>query len=338
MRAGAISKPGLLAAACLAVLYAATPAAGGDSYFLNRIEGRIFDESRNPVGDMYVELQNDVGSTLQTVRSTALGRFTLVNLSSGVFRVRVLPSGKNFIEQTQDIQFVPSRTGRNDETQFMEFYLKADKRFASPEPSSPDAVFVQEVPDEAKRLYRSGVDSLDKKDDRGLAQIEAAIAAYPTYFDALSRLGKEYAMRKEYRNAYALLLRAIDVNQRSLSSYYFLGWSFYKLNEIPAAVKAAEACTVLSPRMIEGYVLLGTVQRIGGDLAKAEVALKKALTLSNGKDAQAHWQMALLFNRMNRNDEAADELEAYLKLAKPDDADKKAAQDLVAKLRAAKND
>ena len=46
--------------------------------------------------------------------------------------------------------------------------------------------------------------------------------------------------------------------------------------------------------------------------------------------------MALLLNRMNRNSEAADELEAYLKVASPDDADKKAAQDLVAKLRAAK--
>jgi len=305
--------------------------------FLNRIEGRVYDENRTTLGDMYVELQNDAGSTLSTQRSSPLGRFTFVGLSPGSYRVRVLPSGKNFLEQSQDLQFIPSISGRSDETQFIEFYMRVDKRFTQQTIfSSPDVVYYQDVPDGAKKLYRSGIESLDQKNDKGLADLESAVAAFPMYFDALSRLGKEYAFRKQYDKAYPLLLRAIDINARSYSSYYVLGYSFYKMNQIPAAIKAAEASTILQPNAADAHVLYGTTLRIHGDFQDAEKELKKAIAVSKGQNAQAHWQMALLLNRLNRNGEAADELEVYLKLAPPGDADKKTAQDLVAKLRGAK--
>ena len=305
--------------------------------FLNRIEGRVFDENRVILGDMYVELQNDAGSTLSTQRSTPLGRFTFVGLSAGSYRVRVLPSGKNFLEQSQDLQFIPSMTGRSDETQFLEFYMRVDKRATQPiAASSPDVIYYQDVPDTAKKLYRSGIENLEKKDDKGLADLESAIKEFPMYFDALSRLGKEYALRKQYEKAYPLLLRAIDINARSYSSFYVLGYTFYKMNQIPAAIKAAEASTIIQPDAADGHVLYGTLLRIHGDFQDAEKTLKKAISVSKGRNAQAHWQMALLLNRLNRNSEAADELEAYLKLAPPDDAEKKTAQDLIVKLRGAK--
>jgi len=322
----------------LGLVVQAAGAASPSLNFLNRIEGQVFDEKGQPLGDMYVELQNDVGSSLRTVRSTSLGRFTFPGLSNGVFRVRVLPSGKNYLEQIQDVQFTPSLTGRSDDITYLEFHLRVDRRRAEREPTgSPDAIFVQEVPDEARRLYRSALDEFDKDTSRGIAGLEKAVAAFPTYFDALSRLGKEYALRKQFDKAYPLLLRAIDVNSRSFTSYYFLGWSFYQLNEIPAAIKAAEACTVIMPSMAEGHVLLGTVLRLNKEYTRAEKELRRAMALDK-KNAQAHWQLALLLNRLNRNNEAADELEAFLKLNPPDDADKKAAQDLVARLRAAKKD
>jgi tetratricopeptide (TPR) repeat protein len=323
----------------VAAVTAAHAAGGnmGNNLFLNRIEGQIFDDKGTAVGDMYVELQNDVGSALATHRSTATGRFSFEGLSNGGYRVRVLASGKNFLEQSQDVDFIPSRSGRSDDIRYIEFYLRLDKRFVGESSlASPDVVFVQSVPEDAKTLYRSGVDSLDKGQVKGLETLESAITAFPTYFDALSRLGKEYAIRQQYVKAYPLLLRAIDINARSFSSYYFLGFSFYKLNEIPAAVKAAQACTVLMPNNLDAHVLLGTVLRINGDLKEAETELKKALSISKGQSAQAHWQMALVLNRLGRNSEAADEVEAFLKLAPPNDVDKKSAQTLIAKLRSAK--
>src|SRR5476649_1217691 len=91
----------LFCAFCLAVLFfcISTPDLfAGSAAFSNRVEGLIFDEHRVPVGDMYVELHGDSGSTLQTLKATTTGRFTFQGLSSGSYSVRVIPSGKNFLE------------------------------------------------------------------------------------------------------------------------------------------------------------------------------------------------------------------------------------------------
>jgi tetratricopeptide (TPR) repeat protein len=322
----------------LLAAFGAIPAAGhSPSFFLNRIEGMIFDENRRPLGDMYVELQNDVGSSVRTIRATSSGRFSFTGLSNGVFQVKILASGKNYLEQVQEVEFRPSVSGRSDDVMQLEFYMRPDRRREQPTPTtSPDAIFVQEIPDNAKKLYQAAIEDLDSKNAKGIEGLEKAVAAFPTYFDALNRLGKEYALRKQYAKAYPLLIRAVEVNPRSFTAYYFLGYSLYKVDQLEAAIKAAEFCTVIMPAMPEAYVLFGTVLRLHGDYPDAEKALRKAIALTNGKDIQAHWQLALLLNRMDRNNEAADELEAFLKLAPPDDANKKNAQDLVAKLRAAK--
>ncbi len=308
----------------------------GNALFLNRIEGQIFDEEHHPVGDMYVELLDEVGSPLSTKKATTAGRFSFAGLSAGSFRLRVLPSGKNFLDQTKDIQFTQSVSGRNDDVQFVEIYLRIDKRAANVvDQGSPEAVFVQDISDDARKLYRSAVERMDKKDERGLADLESAIAVSPYYFDALSRLGKEYVIRKNYEKAYPYLLRAIDLNARSYSSYYALGFAFYQLNQIPAAVKAAEACTVIRADSVEAHVFYGTLLRISGSFAESEKELKKALSIAKKPNSEIHWQLALLFNRLNRNREAADELEVFLKIA-PEAADKKEIRDLIAKLRVAK--
>ncbi len=304
----------------------------------NRIEGQIYDENRNPIGEMYVELQTDAGSTLFTQRANASGRFTFINLHAGTYRIRVLPSGKNFLEQSKDVQFIPSMSGRSEETQFVEFYMHVDKRATQTTPlGSPEVIFAQEVPDAAKKLYESGAARLDKGDKSGVGDLQAAIAAFPTYFAALARLGQEYVQQKDYENAYPLFLRAIDVNQKSYATYYGLAFSFYSLNQIPAAIKAAEACTVIKPEATDGHTLLGMVLRIHGDLKEAEKELRKGLSLSKGQSASAHWQLALLLNRMNRNPEAADEVAAYLKIPPHDAAETQAAEELIAKLRAARS-
>lgn len=305
--------------------------------FLNRVEGQIFNEERRPIGDMYVELLNEVGSPLTTQKSSPSGRFTFTGLSIGNFRLRVLPSGKNFLEQSKDIRFDASLRGATDDVQFVEFYLRADKRFMDTSNERyPEAIFVQDIPDDARKLFKSGIDSLSKNNDQGLADLERAIEISPNYFDALSRLGKEYILRKNYEKAYPYLLRAIDQNARSYSSYYALGFAFYQLKQIPAAVKAAQACTVIRGDSVEAHVLYGTLLRISGAFDQAEKELKKALSIAKSPNAEAHWQLALLFNRLNRNAEAADQLELYLKFAPPEDAGKKEIKDLVAKLRAAK--
>jgi tetratricopeptide (TPR) repeat protein len=73
--------------------------------------------------------------------------------------------------------------------------------------------------------------------------------------------------------------------------------------------------------------------RLDHSYEKAEEALLRAKKLSKNKPvAEVHWQLALLYNKLGRNKEAADELEDYLKI-RPDARDEKEIQELIGKLR-----
>jgi len=193
-------------------------------------------------------------------------------------------------------------------------------------------VFVQDIPPAAKALYVKGVADFDRDPDRGVSEVESALDIFPDYFDALNWLGKENVSRRNYEKAYRYLLRAIDVNEHNASTYYSLSYAFYQLKQYPAALEAARATTVLVPASVDAQLLYGTILRIEGKYAEAETALKKANSLAKEMNAEVHWQLSLLYNRLNRNQETINELEAFLKL-EPDSPDKIKIRDMIAKLR-----
>src|SRR5207249_2404730 len=146
---------------------------------------------------------------------------------------------------------------------------------------------------------------------KGLAKLEEALRVFPEYFDGLSWLGKAYNSQKNYEKAYPYLIRAIDINPRSYSTYYSLGYAFYQLKQYPAALEAARATTVLAPDLIDAQLLYGTLLRITEKYPDAEKALLKANSLAKKMNSEVHWQLALLYNRLNRNQDTIDELETF---------------------------
>jgi len=67
-------------------------------------------------------------------------------------------------------------------------------------------------------------------------------------------------------------------------------------------------------------------------LDEAETYLKQANQLAQLKSAEAHWQLALLFNQLKRYNEAADELELFLKI-QPDSKDTELIKKLIQRFR-----
>ena len=294
----------------------------------NKIEGRVYDPSRNPVSNVDVELSNDVGSFVGHTKTDSGGRFTFAGISSGRFSVRVIAFQYNFAEQTQEVEIVNLNRTSSD-TVYVDFYLRYNKRENAVASTSPDAIFVQEIPKNAKELYESGVKKMSKEPEKALAQIDEAIKIFPAYFDALSFLGKEYINRKNYEKGYPYLLQAIDINPRSSSSYYSLGYAFLQLNQIPAAVEAAKATVTINASCVDCQLLYGTILRTNRNYTEAEKALLKAKSLTKKPNAEVYWQLALLYNKLKRNQEAADELETYLKL-QPNSPDREKIEDLIA--------
>jgi hypothetical protein len=70
------------------------------------ITGTVFAEAHRPIADVWVELLDDFNSTLARIKTDGSGRFTFNNLINGNYRVRVLPYGTDYKEQTQEVTLV----------------------------------------------------------------------------------------------------------------------------------------------------------------------------------------------------------------------------------------
>lgn len=303
---------------------------------VNRIEGQVYGPDRQPVENARVELQNESNSIVGNTKTSSAGRFTFSGMSPGRYNVRVMPLGTNLASQEQEVT-VTNITRAASDMVFVQFSLAVDKRVRDSEPeAAPEVVFVQDIPPAARKLFEDG--NNDFKEDRvtGLTKLENALEIAPNYYDALDLIAKYYIVQKDYEKAYPYLLKAVDVNPRSFSNYFRLGYVLYQGKQYSAALGAAKASVELLPTSSDAQLLYGTVARIGGSYVEAEKALRAANKIAGGKNAEVHMQLALLFNRLDKNTAAIDELEMYLKL-EPKSPDKVKIKELIAKLKASAN-
>lgn len=303
---------------------------------VNRIEGQVFNPDHFPVQNMYVQLINEVDSVIAQTKTNSSGRFTFTGMPGGRYLIKVLPLGTKFKEQTVEVYVQNPTIGASDFV-YADVYLTYDKGAQnSSAQTSPEAIFVQEIPPAAKKLYEDGAEDLRKNRKEGFVKIEQALELFPTYFDALSLLGEKYVAQNNYAKAYPYLIRAIDINPRSSISFFRLGFAFFQLKQYPAALEAAKAAAILVPDSIDALLLYGTTLRVNEKYDDAEKILQKADSLAKEKNAEVHWQLALLYNRLDRNQDAIRELETFLKI-EPKSPDKNKILDLIAKLKSAAN-
>ena len=322
----------LVCGLCLTLLiFSASPVdASPSSILVNRIEGQVFDPNRRPVENVYVELLSETDSVIQRTKTNSAGRFTFSGGFAGRLTIKVLPFGTGLMEQTQEVEILQTRN-RTD-TAYIDITLRYDKRGRQSASEKSGVIFVQDIPAAAKKSYEDGMADLAKHQDKGLEELQRAIDTFPNYFDALDSLGKEFMSRKMWEKAYPYLLRAVDINPRSFSTYYSLAYAFYQMKQYPAALEAAKATTLLVPASVDAQLLYGTILRITGSYTEAEKTLLQANSLAKKMNGEVHWQLSLLYNRLNRNQETINELETFLKLV-PDSPDKNKIRDLIAKLK-----
>lgn len=305
----------------------------------NRIGGHIFDRNRRPIAQLDVELQNDLGQTIQRTRTGNSGRYEFVGLSQGTFHVRVLTHGTNFISQTERVDIinfgssVPGAGTAITGSQYLplDFTLRTEDGVG--ERGAPGAVFVQPIPEEARRVYEAAAGNLDRgKNDEGLAGLKRALELFPNYFLALERLGIQYVKLEKYEPAQLTLARAIEVNPRAHQSLYWLGIAQHRLKQPAAAIESLTRALALVSNSVNTHMWLGIVYRQNNNLELAEKHLKRAKELGNNRVPDAHWQLALLYNTVKRYKEAADELELFLK-AQPDARDTENVKKLIKQMR-----
>lgn len=300
----------------------------------NSISGIVFDENRRPLADVYIELQDEMYRALAQTKTNAAGRYAFSGLPDGYYKVKALPYGTDYEEQTQDATIinVSAAPGSGATNLYLDFHLKRKKK-ADNVTALPGTIFVQEVPEKAKQLYEQGIQALrEKKDREGFEKLKMAIEIFPNYYLALDRLATEYVMRGYYEAAFVLFSKAIEVNPRSFSSAFGLGLAQYNLKRMEEAIQSFRRATDLYNKSPDTHLWLGKAFLQTGRLSQAELSLKKANELYQGKSAEVHWQLARMYNEQKRYREAADELELFLK-CQPDSRDAEKLRQVIKRLR-----
>ena len=120
-------------------------------------------------------------------------------------------------------------------------------------------------------------------------------------------------MRGYHEAAFILLTKAVEVNKNGFSSLFGLGIAQYHLKLHDKATETLQRAAVLYNKSFELQIYLGKSLKRTGKPDQAEVAFKRANELTEGKSAEVHWQLALLYSDQQRYREAADALELFLK-------------------------
>ncbi len=307
----------------------------------NSISGHVFGESRRPIADVYVELLDDLGVTINRTRTVSSGRYEFAGLPEGRFKVRVLPYGTDYSEQVQEVVIANVSAlggGSGGEIQQRDFYLNLRPELNSGPFVAPGTVFAQEVPDAARKLYEKGVGELRaKKEKEGFESLRNSLDVFPDYFLALDRLGTEYAVRGGSNPAYfeaarVLLTKAVKVNPASFSSTFGLGFAQYHLGRNQEAVENMQRAVKLYGKSVNGHLWLGIALKKAGKLSQAEESLTRANKAADGKVAEVHLRLAELYSDQKRYKESADALELYLKHQK-DAPDAEKIRQLIKQLR-----
>ncbi|HKP69326.1 MAG TPA: tetratricopeptide repeat protein [Pyrinomonadaceae bacterium] len=328
---------GFVIAVIVAILFVTSSDIRAQSSLGNSVSGIVFGIDRRPVGDVYVELLNDLSQSIRRTRTNASGQYSFYGIPAGRFIVRVLPLGTDYETQEQGFEIDNFQRGTGTDRRITgmmseqrDFYLRPRKGVM---PGVTGAIFVQDVPESSRKLYKQATeDFAQKKRTEAYAALKTALETFPKYFDALELLGLEYARDKHFDAARILLAGAVEVNPRAYKSWHGLGVAYNSLGNQAEALTAVEKALEINPVEPQSLLLAGSMLRQAKRYSEAEKRLLKAKEIFEGTSSDVHWELALLYgNGMNRYKDAARELKLFLK-AKPDygDEEKKKIEKVIA--------
>lgn len=306
---------------------------GGNS----TIQGTVFDKQRNRLSEIDVELLDDYYRTKGRTKTDGAGSYVFNGLPNGRYSIKVYAFRYDLEDQeiALEINTQNIRGGEGAGYFIQDFYLLPKK--GGLKESELGVVFAQEIPKDAQSIYDKAIKDLsEKRTDEGVAGLYNAVKAFPDYYAALYRLGIELIGKKQYQEAVPVFLKASQVNQKSATSYYYLGYVLNKLGKDynKAAHASVNKAAVLAPASPQIFWLLGKIERAMGNFPDAEKHLLQAKKLSSSKNPDVHMELAQLYsNDLKKYKEAADELELYMKSIKLSDEEEKKMKKLIADLR-----
>ena len=282
----------------------------------NQIQGRVHLPSGQAVSGKTVKVSLESVSAFGSMSTVADqdGVFRFTGLSAGDYTV-VVDAGAEYEKARESVSIYREASAGGRTVQVaIQLYPKVDN-------SNP---MFANVPQNALSLYQKGSAAARKGDAKAAAEsLSAAVAAYPNFPIALSELGSQYLILKDWDKAgqtYEALLKLKPTDVAAHLNLGIVAFNKKKMDEAEAHLRKALELKATGPtaHYYLGLIFVST--------KRYEEALQEfELTVSNGGEniPLAHKYLGGLYMSTHKNQQAADELEKYLKLdPKAADADR----------------
>jgi len=297
------------------------PGTGGK----NSIMGRIYVRggSRLP-SRAKVKLRN-MNSGEQFTFSDDTGSFTFRRLVGGTYTVTI-DAGELFEIASETVDIIePMRRGRSDPGIVVPvtIYIEAKGHGTKNTVGTVDAS-TGGVPDTARDLYKEAVEFAQSGErTKAIEKLKEALKIYPTFMTALNELGVQYLALKQYKEAAEALRAAIKIAPDAFHPRLNYGIVLLQLKDYKGALAELQIAVQKDSSSAVAHFQFGRALVNVGNYDAAERALKQSLTIGGEDVVEAHRYLAAVYIETQKSQQAADELEAYLKSApKTKDADR----------------
>jgi tetratricopeptide (TPR) repeat protein len=316
------SIPGLVVSVCAALcLGVAAPAFAQ----LGALQGRIVDESGQPVADAAILLEFQGGIPIKfESKSNEKGEWVQGGLNAvGRWNISVSKDGATGFANNVEVAIGATRMP------------DIVVRMGGASSAAEEAARAKELA-AAKTLLDEVNAALAANDfDTAIAKLNEAVVTLPTCAQCYTQLGDLHSRRKEYPQAEVAFKKAVEIDAKSADAYDGLASLYNSTNRLAEAADASAKAMELNSATGGGDATsaynAGAIMMNSGKVAEAKAQFQRAIQL-DPKMAEAHFQLGMTFINEGNVGEAIKALEQYLSLA-PGGPNAQMAKDMLPELQ-----
>lgn len=257
------------------------------------------------------------------------GNFVFRGLPSGDFVV-VIEKEQEFEPFSQTVSVIQPR-GMPPQTYYLSVRLELKGRTEA-KPGVLNAEFAN-VPKAALVHYNNAADQAKKNNHQAaIDELKLAVKEHPSFMLAFNELGVQYLKLNQLENADGAFQSALKITPDAFNALINRGVANVLMKRYGEAVPLLRKALKKNDQSALGHYFLGQALANQGLFEAAEKELVASLELGKEEMKEAHRLLAILYSSRGAKKEAADELEAYLKLA-PNTPDAEKLKDTIRKLK-----
>jgi Flp pilus assembly protein TadD len=307
-----------------------SPPGAGDTGLggVNSINGSVLAGGQRLQRRISVRLQSMTRGD-RVVMTDDYGNFTFRGLVSGDYTI-VIDKEKDFKPFSQVVSVIQPR-GFPPQNYTLSVRLELKDR-TDAKPGVLNVEFAN-VPKPALVHYDKALE-LSKTDDHSgaIEELKLAIKEYPTFSQAFNELGVQYLKINELEKADEAFQEALKINPDTVSSLINRGITNVLMKRYGEAVPILRKSLQKKKDSAVAHYFLGQALANLGLFDDAEKELLASLELGKEEMKEAHRILAIIYASRGAKQQAADQLDAYLKLA-PNTPDAQKLRDKIQQLR-----